>query len=382
MPQTRRTFTEMVDQGVRYLAENTDVSFFGDGSVARALVESVCLEIQRLQDFASFQFQNSFLSTANGVYLDLFGEMLGTPRIANTRAAVLQNDQAVRFYVQTGRLAQYLPNPDNSNLGLIPQGTTVSNRSGSAEFTVLSDVSFPRNARSVFVSVVSTRVGSSSNVGVNQLTNHNLGINEVLVTNDVAIASGADVESDEDYRFRLSRAMTARFGANATAIELAAMAHPDVSRAQINQYARGAGTFDVLIVPVGNRLTPSSKRNIRRAIEEVVAFGISPEIREPEYREFKVSVQLRFQPGTESGRTDVLRRNVETAVLTYMGSIPMGGELVINRLEATVLGVSQEILDVRIIELCVDGRPQTLRNLQLRTDEVFTPAPGNSVEVL
>jgi len=369
---TRKNFSDSVQDSVRYLIKNTDITYFSDGSIAKALVEANNLEISRIQQYVSGVFQNAFLSSTTGIYLDMWGETLGLPRIKDRRASALIQDGAVRFYVNNGTLGSRLPNPANSGLGVIQAGVIISNPSNSVEFTVTEDVTFPVNAKSVFVPVTAQDSGTAYNVGVNQLTVHNLNKDEVKVTNDIAIVTGKDVESDEEYRFRLSRAMTSRYGSNLAAVEVAAVSNPGVSRAELLQYARGAGTFDVLLIPQGNRVTNSTRENTRRAIEQVAAYGVSFEVREPEYVPVRISLQLIFNPSVTEAEKISLRAQVQSSILRYIASIPMGGELIINQLRAASL-VSPSIKDIKILELYINCKPRTLRNVSLREDELFIP---------
>jgi len=128
----------------------------------------------------------------------------------------------------------------------------------------------------------------------------------------------------------------------------------------------------VLLIPQGNRVTTTTKENTRRAIEQVAAYGVSFEVREPEYVPIRISLQLIFNTNvTEAERTS-LRAQVQSSILQYIASIPLGGELVINQLRASSL-VSPSIKDIKILELYVDCKPRTLRNIQLREDELFIP---------
>jgi len=369
---TKKTFSDIVQDSVRYLINNTGITYFSDGSIAKALVEATGLEISRLQEYVSGAFQNAFLSSAAGVYLDMWGETLGLPRLRDRRATAQVQDGAVRFYVTNGTLGSRLPHPTNSGLGLLPKGTVVTNATNTVEFVVTETVTFPVNAKSVFVSVVASDTGTGFNVGINQLTVHNLNKPEVKVINDISITTGRDTEPDDEYRFRLSRAMTARYGSNLAAIEVAAISSPGVSRAEVLQFARGAGTFDVLLIPQGNRVTNSAKENTRRALEQVSAYGVSFSIREPEYVPIKITAQLSFFPGTSEGEKITARETVQSALLQYIASIPLGGELVINQIRAACLSV-KSVKDVKIVELYIDCKPRTLRNVQLREDELFIP---------
>ena len=362
----------MVKDSVRYLIKNTGITYFSDGSIAKALVEATNLEISRLQEFINSTFQNSHLSTASGIYLDMWGETLGLPRIKDRRATAQIQDGAVRFYTVSGTLGSRLPNSANPGLGIIRLGTVITNTANTVEFSVTEDITFPVNAKSVFVPVVAGAVGAGFNVGVNQLTVHNLNDSEIKVTNDIAITTGKDIESDDEYRFRLSKIMTSRYGSNLAAIEVSAISNPGVSRAEVLQYARGAGTFDVLLIPQGNRVTESAKENTRRAIEQVAAYGISFNIREPEYVPIKVTIQLIYQNNITEGEKIVIRNDVQSAILQYIASIPLGGELIINQLRATCL-LNSRVKDIKILELYINCKPRTLRNVKLSEDELFTP---------
>jgi len=369
---TRKNFSDSVQDSVRYLIKNTDITYFSDGSIAKALVETNNLEVSRIQQYVTGVFQNAFLSSTTGIYLDMWGETLGLPRIKDRRATALIQDGAVRFYVSNGTLGSRLPNPDNSGLGLIQSGVSITTASNTVEYKVTEAVTFPVNTRSVFVPVTAQGSGTDYNVGANQLTVHNLNKSEVKVTNDIAIVTGKDVESDEEYRFRLSRAMTSRYGSNLAAVEVAAVSNPGVARAELLQYARGAGTFDVLLIPQGNRVTVSTRENTRRAIEQVAAYGVSFEVREPEYVPVRISLQLIFNNNVTEAERISLRAQVQSSILQYIASIPLGGELIINQLRAASL-VSPSIKDIKIIELYVNCKPRTLRNVQLREDELFIP---------
>jgi uncharacterized phage protein gp47/JayE len=369
---TTKSFSDSVQDSISYLIRNTDITYFSDGSIARAIVETNNFEITRLQQYVSSVFQNSFLSTASGIYLDMWGDTLGLTRIIPSKAESLIEDGAVRFYVTSGTLGTRLPNPTSSGLGLIPSGTTITDATGTVEFVVTKAVSFPVNSRSAFVPVISSDTGAKGNVGARQLVVHDLGDNTVKVTNDISISSGKDTESDEEYRFRLTKALTSRYGSNTTSVEVASAITPGVSQVELLEYARGAGTFDVLLIPQGNKITESIKESTRRAIGQVAAFGVSFEVREPEYVAVKITLQLIFKLAVTDAQKESLKAQVQSNLLAYIANIPLGGELVINQLRAASL-ISPSIKDIKILELFIDCRSRTLRNVQLREDELFIP---------
>lgn len=380
---TTRTIDDMNLDSFRYLAQNTEISYLAPGSISRALVESTNLELSRLQNFISSNTNNSFLSTAVGIYLDLFGEMLGIPRLRDRRAVIAAEDKVIRFYSSSGLLGSKLISPTNPAVAVIPANTIIQTSTGSISYIVSEDVQFPIAAKQVYVPAISQDSGASFNIGSNQLTEHSLPDKTIKVTNDVSISNGGDLESDTEYRFRLSAATTAKFGSNATAIQLAAISNPGVSQVELLQFARGAGTFDVLLVPQGNRLSKTTLDATKRAIDRVVAYGISSRVKEPEYVPVKIAIQLSFKDSTLEGIKINAKSTAQRAVLNYLSSIPLGGELIVNQIRAAVLNSDKSIKDIQIIELCVDGHSRVIRNIKLRNDELFIPDENTeSIQVI
>jgi uncharacterized phage protein gp47/JayE len=369
-----RDFDEMVADGLDYLTANTEITFLEQGSIARSMIDAPMLELSRLQDFVVTNYDNSFLSAASGPFLDLFGDGLGVQRRTDLSATVFKEDGAIRFYVRTGTLGQRARDSEDSTQGRIPRGTIVSNANGDIQYSVKEDTTFPHNVKSVFVGATALVTGSGANVGPNQLVVHNLADRNIFVTNDLAISSGADQESDDDYRFRLSRAFSTRFSNSRSAVQVAATSVNGVVQVNLYPFARGAGTFDVLVIPRGNKLPKSVADAAARAVDRVTAFGISPRIREPEYVDVSLTVRIRYDKGVGEGLKDALRDQVQSAILNYIGNIPMGGELIVNQLRSSVLGVSDEIIDLTLLSLCIDGRPQAIRNQKLQPDELYTPS--------
>lgn len=373
-----RTYNEMVADAVSYLSNNTNITYLEPGSTARALLDATMLEVAKLQDFVVTNFENSFLSNAKGPYLDIIGNSFGIARKLEGRAKVYKEDAAIRFYVRSGTLGQRLPHPTDTTKGLIPANTTLSNPDGTAQYSVSEDTIFPINSKSVYVDAIASSTGSAGNLGVNQLTVNSLNISDVYSTNDITITVGSDQESDDAYRYRISKAFTTKFGATSAAIATAANSIAGVSISELVPFARGAGTFDVLLVPRGNRLSKSTKDQALRAIESVTAYGISAKIKEPEYVPICITAKLRFAPGTEQGQQNALKDLVQSVILNFLSGIRIGGELVINQLKAAILNTNQQILDVTILELCIDNRPRGIRDYKLASDELFIPDELNS----
>ncbi|MCB1713366.1 MAG: hypothetical protein KDH96_13140, partial [Candidatus Riesia sp.] len=75
-------------------------------------------------------------------------------------------------------------------------------------------------------------------------------------------------------------------------------------------------------------------------------------------------------------------QSIESSILAYISSIPLGGELIINQIRAAAL-INDKVKDVKLLELYINCRPRTLRNVQLQEDELFVvDAQPDAVEVI
>jgi uncharacterized phage protein gp47/JayE len=372
----------MNHDSLNYLANNTDITFLSEGSIARALVEASNAEVSKVQEYIVAAYSNNFLNTAGGYYLDLLGQMLGIRRLPASAGSSTAEDGNVQFSVTSGTLGNRFPNPGNQNLGKISAGLKVMTSDNSIVYRVSEDVTFPASAKHVFVPVVSEVEGASYRVGRGKLVLHN-GPAGVNVTNLKSIENAAGTEPDSEYRYRLANAMLTNVGTNATAIRLAAIGSADVSNVILQEFARGAGTFDALLVPVGNTVTFRSSQVVQRAVERVSAFGISARVKEPDYIRFKISIQLIPANPSNTGAIDVSKLRAKNAILNYMETIPLGGEFIVNALKSEVLtAVDSNIKDLKIIELCLDGNPHSIRNVKLKATELFTPDNYNTQEAV
>ena len=364
----------MTADSLRYLAENTDITYLSEGSIARSLVESSNLEIARVREFMVSTYSNVFINNAQGAYLDLIGDMLGVPRGAQQAASVSAEDRNIKLSVVTGTLKDKFPHPTDQSLGLIPSGFYVQTADLSTKYKTTKAISFPGSAKEVYISVIADSAGKALNVGKGRLVSHD-GPAGVSVTNLKSISNGGEIESDRNYRFRLSNSIAGSATANEAAVRLVVSNIPDVSRVVFNEYSRGAGTYDAMLVPIGNKVSAQANNLAQLAVDSISAFGISARVTEPTYIPFKISIQLIPVEATGAGTLDAGRISAKTAVIDYFESITLGGEFIVNRLRATLIdAVAPLIKDIKIIDICFNGRPRPIRNFSLKGNQLFTPS--------
>jgi len=376
----KKSAGEILNESLSGLAQDAGITLLSRGSVARALCGSFARPLADYYNVLDDAVKSSFLSTAPGFYLDLIGEMFGVARRLPTYATVTREDGSLRFYVTSGRLSQKLPHPTNLNLGRVPSGTTVTTADSLITFSVDDDYDFPASSKEAFVGAVSNATGETQNVPVNSLTVPSVG--GVLVQNIHSITTGRGVESDAEYRYRISRFVTSSTGANEAAVRLAALSAPGVADLIRQEYHAGAGTFRIILIPSGNIVPAGSLRQVRSAVSAARAFGIYYEVAEPTYIPFAISVAL--VPQTSRAPVSATGRDLaERAVQSYIGNLRPGQTMIVNQIRAEILNSSNEIADLEIQSLEINRRPRILTNFTLRNDELFIPDPalGNPIQI-
>lgn len=368
----RKTIGQMNQESIDYLVNNTNITYVEDGGYAVSLLKSANNQIASLQDKITLLLNNTRLSTANGVFLDMIGELLNIRRLESSRGIVDKSEANIKFYVTSGNLGSFLRHPNDQTKGLIPVNTRIFSSDQSIAYQTTEDTIFPRGAKAVYVSAVSLERGGSQSIGANKLIFHNLGASQVLVTNEKTISNARDLEDDDAYRYRISNAVFTLAGGNRTSIETAALSFQSVQNIQFQEYARGAGTFDVLVIPTMSKLGESTKRQIDIAVNRTKAFGVSSRIKEPDYISICMSIQISFYQNVQESEKISIRDSVRNNIKLYLQNIPIGGEIIINQIRSAAISVgASRIRDITIIDFCFDGKPILKRNIKLAPTELI-----------
>jgi uncharacterized phage protein gp47/JayE len=365
----KKSKEELLNQVLKGIVQETSITMVGTGSVTRGLASVFSSTIEETYQILDDAVTNSFLPTASGFYLDLFGETFGLARKPPTQARLSASDRTIKFYVNSGTLATRLPHPSDLNKGRVPVGTEITTDSGIA-FSVDANYDFPAASKEVFVGAISSESGTTQNVPASSLTNTNLS-NGVLVTNVAQVTTGRDLESDEEYRFRISKWVRTSAGRNEIAVRLAVLSAPNVADMIKEPYFAGAGSFRIIVIPSGNRISSDSIRAINVNLSSIVSDGTFFIVEGPRY--VPVSISIRLVPAENKSISETDRSLVKESVLKYLGDIRPGESLIVNRLRANALNASRNVRDIAIQGIAINKRPQALVNFTLEKDELFVP---------
>lgn len=364
----KKSFNQIQREAIEYLVNNTSITQVEAGGAARSLVDVFSRHLADFYTKLDLDLSMAYLSTASGFYLDLIGRLFGVTRSTTKPTSIFSEDKVLKLYVADGdRLSTHLPTLQ------IPGGTTISTADGAVTYTTSEAASFTLMDQHVFVSATANTGAAYETAGIGTLTNHNLSSSEIMATNLITLSSGSTVEGDSGFRARIGASTTARQGANATAVQIAVLGVPHVADVTVSEFARGSGSFEVMVIPAGNRVPTQSLEIIKSRLASVTAFGVSFDVREPDYVQVKLEMRVTFKDNVNAGQQAAFLRDIETSVLGYIGDLRPGEEMSMGRIQSLALSLSSDVQDAVITFLCVDKKAHIIRNIKLEDDEVFVP---------
>lgn len=371
----KKNYGELVQRSLNYLKANTRITNTNIGGITRSLIEIINKNISEYYDILDVNMNMGFLSTSEGYFLDLIGDLFNMPRIQATAANASSVDGVQKFYVVSGYLIDKVPS------GIIPANTVVSSTDGSLNYYISADTNFSASATEVYVPITANAVGTKLNVPQNTLVSHNLNISDLFTTNEKSIVSGTDTESDANYKYRLMNATVAAEKANEISVRLAALSVNGVADVIIKPYARGIGSFDVIVIPVEGIATDSLISSVQSAINDVTACGMKGTAIKPTIVPVDIEVKLIFNNNATDFEKSDIKSQVKTSIEKYTTNIPLGGEFIYNELIQQIMDVSQKIKDTMVTCYFFREEPTFLGNVSIYWDEMFYPNP-NSAEAI
>jgi len=374
--------TGLMNRMLRRLS-NRGFNSLSTGSMVRTMAEIWAEETSQVLEDIDFITSRYMLANATGGFLDILGQLVGLQRTPPITSSVDAEDEIVKFYTTTGVLSDYLPASDVSGFAEIPAGTRISDPDNVVVYEVERTI-VPMGVSEIYVGASAVETGSHTTVPANNLTNHDLNISNISVTNTSAISNGADLESDENFRYRISRSRTTAAKANETAVRLAALLVPGISDVNLKPNVYGPGTFEVLLVPEGNVVTESQRTTAEISIRDAASFGTTIYITEPTYLTINMVVHVTTQNMSTQNDNSTSQETALGNVLSYLSSIPIGGSFNPAVLERRLLDGDPNLINAEVILLCIDGKPVPSSIYQLDDNELFMPDPqlSNPIQVL
>ncbi len=370
-----KSFEKLQGESMAELTSSTPITRITPGSKAKAVLQTLNKKLNKSYQEMDLNFVQAFLPFAQGKFLDYTGEMLGLPRLGAQRATASADSKAVRFYVDTGTFGDI---NGSSNIS-IPAGTRLSTQRGGVGivYRVAVTTVLLAGLSEQYVAVESLKDGDTQNLGINTLRFHSFtGLSGdptlLKVNNPGSIFNGASLETDTNYRFRIAAQALTGERANETAIRLALLVVPGIADLVAIPYARGIGTYDVIIQSV----VPNTPANIveaaRAAVSRVVAQGVEVQVERPRLTGMSFQVSVTWRDGTPEADRRSIKTRIIDALSRYVNNLVIGEEFIVNEAIERIMAVDNRIKNIGSAQKPLDAmfihRESKLRDNKIKEE--------------
>jgi uncharacterized phage protein gp47/JayE len=333
-------FTDIVRaQAAAIQARSSQLINLTVGSVLRAIVEANAGVVLWLQGLVVYLLTLTRFSTSQGADADSWGADFGFARLPAVPA--------------TGQVT--FTRFTTTDQSVVPFGTVLQTADGTQTFTVNTDSTnsaynaglggyvIAANVATLTVSVTASSAGSSGNVLANTITSMGQGVPGVdTVTNGAAFTNGIDAESDPAYKARFVLWIASLSKGTAAAVASAVAGVQQGLQSTVTEDYDYNGTYDpgffYTIVDDGTGYPSSGLiSSVSAAIEATRALGIRFSVFAPVVETANVTLEIT----SASGYThSTVVANVQTAITSFLNTIPLGAGLAYSQLYAIAYGVA------------------------------------------
>ena len=180
-----------------------------------------------------------------------------------------------------------------------------------------------------------------------------------------------DNESDDDYRYRISKQCLTLATSNETAIQLAALCTDGVYDVKMKKYAMGAGTFTVIIIPDLTVDISTTLAVVTANVEKTVGYGIRFKVVTPTHTYVKFKFKLYLKDNVSDADAQTIRYDVQTAVSDYISKLDVGEDILIDKLTQVIMNVSDSIISHQVLEFYINNAKALYVNQSCRWFERF-----------
>lgn len=320
----------ILKESLDFLRNNTSITSVGPGSRMRALVEAYKLQLDEAYTTFDVNAAQMFLYGATGVNLDYLGDIFGLRRFNSQAAQTSAASQSIRYYPSFGTFGDINSAQDIT----IPKGTRIwTEKDGSnIEFFTLEEILLDKDTSEGFVSVKAAGSGSLYNVASGSITNQSVNIDGLLVTNVGSIENGLDKESDNNFRYRISKQHLTNQNANATAIRLAALAVPGVADVTVLSNEYGFGISGILVKSTTPTVSQALIAEIQLSVDKVKSDGIKVVVSSPDEYLMSFEISIIYKRATSLDERDSVQTGVTKIIADYVNNLDIGETFFINEL--------------------------------------------------
>lgn len=360
------------------LQKNAGISSIAPGSIARAFAEAIHSEIYDLYNSLKLSVEQSNLSTASGLNLDMIGTLYNVQRRSISSELVPERTTAnIEFFM----------NKTYNGSIVIPSGTLVFNdinnySSIQYAYELMGEVIIPVGNTRAYGSVKAKFADNKITAARNTLVKHNFiappGV-VVFCNNPKEVYSTLNSESDDNYRRRIVAAVRGSNTGTAESIRFAALAIKGVKDAKIREASFGIGSCDIIIVPETRSSIGAMSELVIDQVRAIKPIGVNINVRIAERKPVDVNMSLTLREGTASDTARAVENQSRIFINRYINSLSIGDSISLTEIERQAKMASEVIISATINSVRVDNKNVPNKDYRLSDDKSYMVAGSLSV---
>lgn len=341
---------------------------FAPGSISNAWVSAFSTIVGNMYNELENSHEQSFISTATGVDLDLWGEIFDVDR-----------DDASS---STGKIE--ITNNSDDDLSV-----TLSNRFTTTGFD--RKVFIPTQSKIIAsdntdtINVESVETGTDQNVGVRTITKMYTSstfateVADVIVTNPGVINGqtnlfndGANKESNNEYRQRILNVINKRGTATKSAVRSAINNLSSIAQTKVYDWEDKKSidppNYEVFVVGSTNKVikNPSIDTDILNELENVSPVGSKPIVKKPLGVLVDISGSAYINKNYFSERSSI-RNSINTNITNYFNDLEVGHDIIASKIVDNAISINNmeryDINEMKVSEFSFQIYNQTAQYL-------------------
>lgn len=358
----RRNYVNIVQDAKKRIENNTPVNNFNSQGITKAFVDILGIEMEKGYDNLEYISRAIDPTLSTGSDLDKLGYLTGEsrdssvtpadysttnfyfyidPRINMSLATIIKRSYTFEernTLVSNGYLTLVAGEPTEL---IIPKDHIIQNFDGTISYTTINEVRLTDN--DTYVGIIATNTGPSFNVQSNVLVSHTLQqipelrkISQYIkCTNRYPIQNGKHSLTDEEFRYNIATSRTA-FTGNEVIIRRSVLSIPGIRDILYEKNKFGNGTVSILLDGISPLISQGLIDTVKEKIEQQVSNGDTIYVNAPEY----IGIELNIGIITSIGKDETsVKQQVRSSLIQYVNDLPIGGELIWNRIVDVIMTV-------------------------------------------
>lgn len=178
-------------------------------------------------------------------------------------------------------------------------------------------------------------------------------------------------ESDDNYRYRITRQCLTLATSNSTAVRLTVLTTPGVDDCIMKEYAMGAGSFGIVIIPNVNYKRTEVLENARSRVERIHGYGIRYDVSYADNILLKIKQHVVLADTLSDIEKQDIRYQAASAITQYISSLSVGDPFITDKLTQAIMNVSPDIIQEMNEEFYINDEKALYVNQTCRWRERF-----------